>query len=239
MHRMGDWQLLLIWSLWVAGAYAVGSIPFGLLLGLARGVDIRTRGSGNVGATNAGRVLGRTWGILCFVLDVGKGLAPVLAFGLIFYAQVEAALRGALGDDGGGPALAALAWLAVGAAAVAGHVFPVYLRFKGGKGVATGLGVVLGLWPVVTVPGLIAGVLWLGAVALTRYVSVGSIMAAVSLPVATVISALVLGLSAGEVAVYGGVTALLAALVVLRHRSNLAKLRAGTEPKVSWFGGNA
>src|SRR5690349_4488530 len=107
------------WALWVAIGYLSGSIPFGLLLGLWRGVDIRKAGSGNIGATNLGRVLGRKWGILCFVLDVLKGAVPVAAAG------------GAMGVLGRGdlPAGQAWGWLAVAVAAVLGHVFPVWLGF--------------------------------------------------------------------------------------------------------------
>ncbi|MFW6060166.1 MAG: glycerol-3-phosphate acyltransferase, partial [Phycisphaeraceae bacterium] len=136
-------------------------------------------------------------------------------------------------------AVAALAWLSIAAAAVAGHIFPLWLRLRGGKGVATGLGAVLGLWPVVTLPGLAAGVIWLAVVKASGYVSLASMSAAVALPVLTLLSALLLDLSAGEVAVYTAVTALLAGLVVLRHRSNIAKLRAGTEPRVAWAGKKA
>lgn len=210
------------WLLWLAAAYLAGSIPFGLLIGLSRGVDIRKHGSGNVGATNCGRVLGRRWGILCFVLDVAKGLTPVLAYSL--------AMRPHEADGAG----AALQWLAVAAAAVLGHVFPVWLGFRGGKGVATGLGVVLGMWPVLTGPAVLAGLVWLVTIKATGYVSVASIAAAVSLPVLAAAGALYRGLTMGELAVYVGLTALLAGLVVLRHRSNLAKLRAGTEPKAAW-----
>lgn len=210
------------WLLWLAAAYLAGSIPFGLLIGLSRGVDIRKHGSGNVGATNCGRVLGRKWGILCFVLDVTKGLAPVLVYSLLTHPH-----------EAGG-AGAALQWLAVAAAAVVGHVFPVWLKFRGGKGVATGLGVVLGMWPVLTGPAVLSGLVWFVTIKLTGYVSVASIAAAVSLPILAAASVLYRGMTTGELAVYVGLTALLAGLVVFRHRSNVAKLRAGTEPKAGW-----
>ena len=219
------------WCLWLVGAYLVGSIPFGLLIGLAKGVDIRQSGSGNVGATNAGRVLGRGWGLLCFFLDVGKGLGPTLSYGL--WTGLACACHSTVnGETSSGAAV--LGWLAVAVVPVLGHVFPVWLKFKGGKGVATGLGMVLGFWPVLTLPGIIAGLGWVVLVKMTGYVSLGSVAAACSLPVLAVISAIVWGRSAGETMVYAGVTLVLAALITLRHRANLVRLKQGTESKAGW-----
>lgn len=225
-----------VWCLWLAGAYLVGSVPFGLLIGLARGVDIRDAGSGNVGATNAGRVLGRSWGFLCFVLDVCKGLGPTLGYGLWSgLAGVEPGVQpGAESVVGPGDALAALGWMAVASAAVFGHVFPVWLRFKGGKGVATGLGVLLGFWPVLTLPGVAVGLLWVVLVKSTGYVSLASVVASGSLPVLAVVSGLCWRREPGEIAVHAGVSTVLALLIAVRHRGNLRRLRAGTEPKAGW-----
>ncbi len=211
-----------VWWTWVLLSYLVGSIPFGLLLGLMRGVDIRKAGSGNVGATNAGRVLGRPWGVACFALDVGKGFAPVLTAGVMlgWAGQVDLAS----GD--------AWRWLAVAAAAVVGHVFPVWLAFKGGKGVATSLGVLLGFWPTLTLPGLVALATWVLVVLLTRYVSLASVAASLVLPVALLIISLARGLDLASLLPLLCVTTLLAALVVFRHRSNLVRLRQGTESKI-------
>jgi glycerol-3-phosphate acyltransferase PlsY len=216
---------MMVWLLWLLGAYLLGAVPFGLLIGRVRGVDIRAHGSGNLGATNVGRVLGKPWGIGCFVLDLCKGLGPVLAYHLSAAGPGFAA---------GQAWLAALAWLAVGVAAVLGHIFPVWLKFKGGKGVATSLGALLGYYPVLTVPALIAAVIWLVVTKATAYVGLASVVAAVAMPVLAVAFGLAVGRDPGEVAVYGGVCALLAALVVVRHRGNLARLRAGTEAKVAW-----
>lgn len=213
----------LPWLLWLLAAYLAGSIPFGLLLGLTRGVDIRKHGSGNVGATNCGRVLGRRWGILCFVLDVFKGLLPVLLYGVLVHPT-----------QGAAPVVSTLMWLGVAAAGVLGHVFPVWLRFRGGKGVATGLGVLLGFWPVLTVPGLVVGVIWLGITKRTGYVGLASVVAALCLPPLVAGSAMYFLRSRPEMLVYVAVTALLAGLVVWRHRKNIANLRAGTEPRVAW-----
>lgn len=229
-----------VWCLWLAGAYLMGSVPFGLLIGLARGVDIRDAGSGNVGATNVGRVLGRSWGLWCFVLDVCKGLGPTLGYGLWSgLAGVEPGVEpgiqpGAESAVGTGGALAALGWMAVASAAVFGHVFPVWLRFKGGKGVATGLGVLLGFWPVLTLPGVAVGLLWVVLVKSTGYVSLASVAAAGSLPVLAVASGLCWRREPGEIAVYAGVSTVLALLIAVRHRGNLNRLRAGTEPKAEW-----
>ncbi len=210
-----------------AAAYLCGSVPFGLLVGRARGLDIRAHGSGNIGATNVGRVLGRRWGILVFVLDVLKGLLPTTAFGLL--------LRHWAGEAAARQPGEFLAWLTVGVACVLGHTFPVFLGFRGGKAVATSLGVALGIWPYFTLPALAAGAVWVGATLLTRYVSVGSITAAGVFPVLFGIMATVRAEQWGSrrqlwpmyvfaVAVAG--------LIVLRHRSNLARLWRGTEPRI-------
>ncbi len=216
------------WAIWLAGSYLLGSVPFGLLIGLAKGVDIRQSGSGNVGATNAGRVLGKSWGLLCFVLDVFKGLGPTLGYG------IWAGLAGITTTTPGNGTLNALAWMAVAAAAVFGHVFPIWLKFKGGKGVATGLGVLLGFWPVLTLPGVAAGLIWVAMVKLKGYVSLASVVASGVLPILAVISGLCWKREPGEIAVYAGVCAVLAILIAVRHRGNLSRLRAGTEPKAGW-----
>jgi glycerol-3-phosphate acyltransferase PlsY len=208
--------------LWLLGAYLCGSIPFGLLIGWSRGVDIRSRGSGNIGATNLGRALGRPWGVLCFVLDLLKGLGPVLAFAV----ATEPRQAGELGPM--------LWWLGVGVATVLGHVLPVWLKFKGGKGVATGLGVVLGMWPWLTLAGGVAGVAWVVLTYRTGYVSLGSVVAAASLPITAAAGAWLGGEAPAVGGVYVAVSVVLAGLVVWRHRGNLARLRAGTEARIGW-----
>ncbi|QDU71981.1 glycerol-3-phosphate 1-O-acyltransferase PlsY [Mucisphaera calidilacus] len=208
-----------VW-IWMVLGYLCGSIPFGLLLGWARGVDIRRHGSGNIGATNAGRVLGRRMGLICFGLDLAKGLLPVLAFSLL--GEREAGFWGALSGMG------------VAVSAMAGHILPVWLKFKGGKGVATGLGVMLGLWPVVTLPAVVAGVAWVGVTWFWGYVSLGSVVAAGLLPVLAVASGVSQGLSASEIGVYGVVTGALGVMVIVRHKGNMARIRSGTEPRVGW-----
>ena len=221
---MTTMQLWITWLAFVVGAYLVGSIPFGLLLARSRGIDIRTVGSGNIGATNVGRALGRRMGIVCFALDAAKGAAPVLAYGF---------WTGAIAGDVAG-AGDAVRWIAVAATAMTGHVLPVWLKFKGGKGVATGLGVTLAMWPAVTIAGVGSALCWLVLVRLTGYVSVGSVVAAVVLPLLTALGGWLCGLHPSAFGAFIFVTATLGGLVVYRHRSNLHRLAEGTEEKVGW-----
>ncbi len=211
------------WLTWVAIGYLCGSIPFGLLLGRCRGVDIRKHGSGNIGATNVGRVLGWAWGAPCLVLDVLKGFGPVFLGGWTM---------GLIGGADQPSSLEAWRWLAVAAAAVVGHVFPIWLKFKGGKGVATGLGAVLGIWPTLTVPALLAVSVWGLLAAIFKYVSLASVVAAAVIPGYLLVRVWLGGEPLAGVAPYLIVSGLIAALVVLRHGSNLKRLLAGCEPKL-------
>lgn len=200
-------------------AYLLGAVPFAYIIARAHGKDLRTIGSGNIGATNLARAVGRPWGYICFVLDVLKGWVPMLA------------VRAILGRPDG--PLFLTGWLLVGVAAILGHVFPVYLRFKGGKGVATSFGVALGLWPYFTVCGLTSLAVWVGAVLIWRYVSLASICAAVVFPLA-----LLIGIMVHPDWTLAGLWPLLIAAVVipvfviLRHRTNIQRLLAGTESKI-------
>lgn len=204
-------------------AYFLGSVPFGLIIGKAHGLDLRKLGSGNIGATNAGRTLGKKWGILCFFLDVCKGLVPMIlvpAFGLV--------------DPESGPLLLAL-WLLVGCAAVLGHVFPIYLGFKGGKGVATSLGIVLGLWPYYTLCGAGAFLVWVIVLFVTRYVSAASISAALAFPVLLILAVMIIDRPGWDFETLWPLSAmavLMGLLVVLRHTDNIRRLREGSESKV-------
>ncbi len=194
--------------------YLSGSVPYSLLLGLTfKSIDIRKHGSGNVGATNAGRVLGKRFGIVCFLLDVLKGAIPVALAGQF------------LTIDG---TATQWQWLAVAGAAVLGHVFPIWLKFKGGKGVATGFGVLLGCWPILTVPAVGALVTWIIVAAIWRYVSLASMVAAAMLP----LYLLATQSPISDYLPFVYITVLLAALVVLRHLTNLKRLLAGTESKL-------
>jgi len=207
------WVLLLI-----PLAYLVGSIPFGLMVGKSRGIDPRTAGSGNIGATNLGRLLGKKFFALVFTLDLLKGMLPVLVAG---------ALLGFAPHDWRDY----LAWLLVGAAAIIGHMFSVFLAFKGGKGVATSAGVILGVFPYYTLPGLLAVAVWGIVFKTTRYVSVASMLGAVFFPVAY--AGFALGTSGGgfphEQWPLLTFAILMPAMIVYKHRGNIARLRAGTE----------
>jgi glycerol-3-phosphate acyltransferase PlsY len=187
--------------------YALGAIPFGLILGYLSGAgDIRRIGSGNIGATNVLRTGRKGLAAATLLLDVAKGAAAVLVM----------AHFGAAADQGviGVPSLAA------GAGALLGHCFPVWLGFRGGKGVATLLGVCTALaWPI----GLVYAAVWLVVLKLSRISSVSGMSAAVAAPLA----ALVIGQTR-----LAGVLAVLAALVWWMHRANIARLRLGTEPRV-------
>ena len=234
--------MLAEWLLWVStvglviGVYLCGSIPFGLLIGLLRGVDIRKHGSGNIGATNAGRVLGKGYGILVFVLDVGKGLIPVGSISFLLRRADELPHPpDALAPGTASGSAACLLLIAAAAACVLGHMFPIHLGFKGGKGVATSLGVLLGMYPYYTLAGLIALGVWVVVTLTTRYVSVGSVTAAVAFPIIFVVEAHV------RSEAWGGVRQLwplhlfavvIATLVVYRHRANLRRLMEGVEPRI-------
>ena len=184
-------------------AYLLGSVPFGLLLtGLFGAGDLRSIGSGNIGATNVLRTGRKGLAAATLLLDLAKGAAAVLLARACFP-----------GTEG----LAAFA-------AVIGHCFPVWLRFNGGKGVATTMGVSLGLaWPI----GLVYAVVWLGMLAGTRISSLGGLSAVIAAPIA----ALLLGYRD-----YAAVLALLALMVIWLHRANIARLRAGTEPRIGQKG---
>ncbi|HVO94548.1 MAG TPA: glycerol-3-phosphate 1-O-acyltransferase PlsY [Terriglobales bacterium] len=181
-------------------AYLLGSIPTGYVLGSFAGVDIRAVGSGNIGATNVARVVGKWSGIVTLIVDAAKGFIPVYAASLAGLSGSETALAGL--------------------AAVLGHLFPIFLKFKGGKGVATALGVLLAVAPLVT---LILLVVFAAVMAATRIVSLSSITAALAAPVALWL------LSYSFVEVVLG--AALAVLIVARHYGNICRLLAGTEPR--------
>ena len=194
--------------------FLLGGIPSGLLVGRARGVDLRTAGSKNIGATNAFRVLGAPWGALVFVMDAAKGFAASLI--------PRIATGTSLGTV---PPDLLVPTLAAGIAAILGHVFSPWLGFKGGRGVATSLGVFLGILPK---PTLLAFGLWIVLVAISRRVSVGSIGAAIAYPF------LVAWAAAGDPqrGVLIVVSAVIALLILIRHLPNIRRLLQGTEPPI-------
>jgi len=226
------------WTVLLVAAYLGGSIPFALIIGRRRGIDIRLHGSGNVGASNVGRTLGRKYGMLCFALDVCKGLIPTVLAGL-WCGLFAPDLRDVERDI---TTMQMLLWIGVAFAAIIGHTNSIFLGFKGGKGVATGFGGLLGIYPHLTWPILGAMIVWLAAIKLWRMISVASMLAAVSLPLWYLLSIVPSGSQAREAAGFAArlearwpfllVASLLALLVLWKHRSNIRRILAGNEPHV-------
>jgi len=209
----------------IVAAYLIGSIPFGLIIARAHGIDLRAVGSGNIGATNVSRALGRKWAYVCFLLDVLKGFIPTL--GTMLLASSIAGQKGIL------TAVELWLWLLVGCSAIVGHILPLYVGFKGGKGVATSFGVALGIWPYFTICAVLALIVWLVVVRIWRYVSLASISAAITFPV--ILTALIAGFDKWD---FSGLWPLLVAstvipiMVIARHRENIKRLLAGTESRI-------
>ncbi|MBV9619338.1 MAG: glycerol-3-phosphate 1-O-acyltransferase PlsY [Verrucomicrobia bacterium] len=193
--------------------YILGSIPTGYIVGRLAGTDIRTVGSGNLGATNVTRILGKRFGYPVFVIDFAKGFVAVV-ISIFLVHRV-----------GSTPTFIDLCAAVGGIFAVVGHSFPIWLGFKGGKGVATSLGILFGInW----IAALVMSAIWVLVFKLTRYVSLSSVAAAIALPVAMT------GLSflhqlRSNIPVY--LSLAVATIVVARHRANLSRLRCGTEPR--------
>jgi glycerol-3-phosphate acyltransferase PlsY len=204
---------MLAFAFLVIGSYLLGSIPFGYLAGRIAGIDIRRCGSGNVGATNVIRTLGKGYGYPVFVTDFLKGFAAV---------KMSMLIATRLQPEWNSPEMFGIV---AAISSVIGHSFPVWLHFKGGKGVATSAGALFGLAPVAA---LIGAAVWILTFALTRYVSVASVAAAAALPVIILIITW-LRQTAGKSLFYLSVC--LAALVIWRHRSNLSRLVRGTEAR--------
>jgi glycerol-3-phosphate acyltransferase PlsY len=220
------------WLVAALVAFACGSIPFGPIVARLRGIDLRTVGSGNIGATNVGRALGWKWGVLVYVLDAIKGAAPVLAAG---------AMAGILGKPADEVAPADMWWwLLMPIASVLGHMFSPFVGFKGGKGVATGSGAMLAVWPTLTGPLLVAIGLWAVLLAATRYMSVASMAAAISIPLTVAAAAAIRtgdGTPDGELPIRHALPAIIvtggvALLVVWKHRPNIERLLAGKENRL-------
>ena len=183
----------------VLGAYLLGAIPFGLVLGLLRGIDLRSLGSGNIGATNAVRAMGKRWGVVVFALDAAKAAVPVLLATWWLAPHPEVKLE---------------TWTsAMAVAAVAGHIFPVYLRFRGGKGVACAFGAFGALSPAVT---LAAGVVYLQLLILTRISGLGSLTATTVMVLGTLLADASLPVT--------GAAGAVCLLIWIRHRDNLTQL---------------
>ena len=195
---------------WLLSAYLIGGIPFGYLIGRMRGIDVRTVGSKNIGATNVFRTVGKKWGFLAFALDVAKGLVPTLL----------------------AKSFAPAAWLplAVGVTCVVGHMLTPYMKFKGGKGVATAFGMLIGLVPALVG---VAFLVFVAAFALSNYISLGSCLAAAFLAVSVWFPWLgVKGVADLPQCILVTVIAL---FVIWKHRSNIKRLASGTENKIYIF----
>ena len=186
----------------LALSFLCGSIPFGVLIGKSRGVDVRAVGSGNTGATNSWRAMGPMMGIIVFALDVAKGVAgPLLGHWLAPGQEIGIA--------------------ACGIVAVLGHIFSPFLGFKGGKGIATSLGALLGLMPIV---GILIFVVWGIFLALTRMISAASIVGCIALPI--------LALLFHAPTPYFVVALLMSVFAFAKHIPNIKRIKAGTEPRV-------
>ena len=207
----------IVWLIWIVGAYLIGGIPFGFLIGKMRGVDVRTVGSKNIGATNVFRTVGEKWGLMAFACDVLKGFIPTLAASICLANSQQ-------------PTANSLP-LCVGVASVVGHMLTPYMKFKGGKGVATAFGMLLGL-----LPGLVGTAFALFAVvfACSHYISLASCSAAAFLAVAIWFP--VLGAEGAANAPQCVLVTLVALFVVWKHRANIGRLIRGTESRIYLFG---
>ena len=192
----------IVWICWLGGAYLVGAIPFGFLIGKMRGVDVRTVGSKNIGATNVYRTVGHKWGFLAFFCDFLKGFLPTLAASSLF------------------PHPSSLPVL-VGLATVIGHTLTVFMKFRGGKGVATAFGMMVAL---ATYPTLLAFAVFVVTVWLSHYISLGSILAAATLGVLVWLFPCLLAVRI--------IAVLVAIFVVVKHKSNIQRLVKGCENKI-------
>jgi glycerol-3-phosphate acyltransferase PlsY len=202
----------MIWILIVIISYLLGSIPSGYLVAKSQGIDIRQHGSKNIGATNVLRVMGKKWGYFVFFCDVLKGFVSV---------KLGFLLAGSFGAN------VTLAGVVAALCCILGHNYPVWLGFKGGKGIATSAGVVIALFPPLIV--LLMGIVWLLVFLLGRYVSLASISAAAALPIAVALLGPYVGINDYWLVLCFSVVA--AALAVWRHRTNITRLLNGTESR--------
>ena len=206
-------------------AYLLGSIPTGFLVARAKGIDIRTVGSGNIGATNAMRVLGKPAGIFVLLMDALKGYAAVTFLPPLIFNWLAPHFSGLFVSFPNEPVeLQTRYYVVAGIFAVLGHNFPCWLRFKGGKGIATSAGVYLALAPLAVGVALVVFILALLA---TRYVSVGSMAAATALTAAVWVLP-------PHILLLGIVTTVLGVMAIYKHKGNLQRLAAGTESRLQF-----
>ena len=198
----------IVWTLWLGGAYLIGAIPFGFLIGKMRGVDVRTVGSKNIGATNVYRTVGHKWGFLAFFCDFLKGFLPSLA-ATIFLSNLS------------NPSNFSNLPVLTGMACVIGHTLTVFMKFRGGKGVATAFGMMVAL---ATYPALLAFAVFVVTVWLSHYISLGSMLAAATLGVLVWIFPCLLAVRI--------IAVLVAVFVIVKHKSNIQRLVNGCENKI-------
>ncbi len=215
--------MILTLSACFIASYVIGGIPFGLIIGKIYGFDVRKIGSSNIGAMNVGRVIGPKGFIMVFLLDAMKGFIPAIVAGAFltndWLEQSSLSTRNII-------------WLAIGIVAVLGHNYSIFLRFQGGKGVATSFGVALGIYPELTFPALVGLAVWALGISITRMSSVGSLCAGIVFPIAY----LKLTRHRHDILQthwpFLAFTLLACLMVVIRHRANIARIMAGTEPRV-------
>ncbi len=214
LFRGGDQLVIVSHVVVIIISYLLGGIPFGYLIAVTKGIDIRTEGSGNIGATNVSRVLGRKYGLIIFLLDMFKGFVavffvPLFASGIKYPTTADS-----------------LPVILCGLSAVLGHAFPVYLKFKGGKAVATSFGIFVWLAPIAIAISFGA---WITTVLVSRYVSLGSIIGTLVLVGAIIC---VVDSPFGDNMYITYLSVAVAILVVIKHTSNIKRIISGTEKRV-------
>jgi len=216
-------MVVLVYGVALTLAYLAGSIPFGVLIAKMKGVNIQEHGSKNIGATNVGRILGKKLGLTCFFLDVLKGALPVFIVGYI------AGLLGKPIDEITTNEM--LLWICVVLAALLGHMYSPWLKFGGGKGVATTFGGMVVMWPLLTIPILLAFLAWIITLQGSKMISLASLVAAVVLFSDTVVTVF-LGSTLQHAWPLLAVTGLIALMVFWKHRDNIGRIIRGEEPKI-------
>ena len=212
------------WTIALILSYLAGSIPFGVLIAKAKGVNIREHGSKNIGATNVGRVLGKKLGMTCFFLDMLKGALPVLVVGCI---------AGVLGKSIDGITTnEMLLWISIALAALLGHMYSIWLEFGGGKGVATTFGGMVAMWPLLTIPILLAFIAWIITLKVSKMVSLASLVAAIVLFGDAAVTVF-LGSTFDHSWPLLAVTGLIGLMVFWKHRTNIGRIIRGEEPKIN------
>jgi len=211
------------WTIALVLSYFAGSIPFGVLIAKTKGVNIREHGSKNIGATNVWRVLGKKYGLICFFLDVLKGALPVFAIGC--YADLFGESINAMKTT------SMLLWICIALAALFGHMYSPWLKFGGGKGVATTFGGMVALWPLLTVPVIIASLAWIITLKTSKMISLASLVSALALFGDTVVQVF-LESTIEHAWPPLAMTGFIGCMVFWKHRSNIGRIFRGEEPKV-------